>query len=165
MHGGSVTAQSEGEGRGSQFTVRLPLGDVAEQAQPKPGEPHSGGGRRILVVDDNVGTATILARLLKKLGEHEIRTAHDGAAALEAARIHQPELILLDIGLPRMNGYEVARRLRQQPEFRRTLLVALTGYGTEDDRTRAQEAGFDRHLTKPPSMADLRQILADPRLA
>jgi CheY-like chemotaxis protein len=122
-------------------------------------------GYRILVVEDNVGSAQILARLIAMLGEHEVWTAHNGPSALEAAKAHQPDLILLDIGLPILDGYEVARRLRAQPDFSGTMLVAMTGYGSEEDQRRAQEAGFDEHMVKPPSADDLRRLLADPRLA
>ena len=121
-------------------------------------------GHRILVVEDNVGTAKVLSRLLAKLGNHEIHMVHDGLSALEATKTYRPELVLLDIGLPRMNGYEVAQRLRQQAEYRDMVLVALTGYGTEEDRRRSAEAGFDKHLVKPPSLDNLRQVLAHPRL-
>jgi CheY-like chemotaxis protein len=121
--------------------------------------------RRILVVDDNVGTARMLMLLLGKLGRHEVHLAHDGASALAQAQAHRPDLVLLDIGLPGMSGYDVAQRLREQPEFRETLLVALTGYGQEEDRRRSYEAGFDEHLVKPPSMDVLRSLFAHPKLA
>ena len=119
---------------------------------------------RILVVDDNAPAAKLLGRLLGKLGDHIIVTAHDGPAALTMAAEFRPDLILLDIGLPRMDGYEVARRLRTMPEFRETLLVALTGYGTQDDRRRSIDAGFDDHVTKPPGVDLLRKVLAHPKL-
>jgi CheY-like chemotaxis protein len=99
------------------------------------------------------------------VGRHEVSVVHDGHAALERTATFQPEIVLLDIGLPRMNGYEVARRLRQQPEFSRTVLVALTGYGTDSDRRRSLEAGFDEHLVKPPSLESLRQLALHPRFA
>lgn len=120
--------------------------------------------RRILVVDDNVGAAKMLALLLTRISDHQVHTAHDGLSALEAARDHRPEIVLLDIGLPRMNGYEVARRLRQRPEFEQTVLVALTGYGSEDDRRRSIEAGFDEHLVKPPSLESLQRLAVHHRL-
>ena len=122
-----MTARSEGEGKGSEFIVRLPIHTNSETQMPQPSRPIPVSRRRILVVEDNVGTARILARLLSKLGSHEIQVAYDGVSALEAAEVQHPEIILFDIGLPGMNGYEVAKRLRQQPEFRKTLLVALTG--------------------------------------
>ena len=107
-----------------------------------------------------MGTAKILSRLLSKLGNHEIRMVHDGLSALEAAKAQRPEVVLLDIGLPQMDGYEVAQRLRRQPGFQETVLVALTGYGTEEDRRRSTEAGFDHHLVKPASLENLRRVLA-----
>ena len=112
--------------------------------------------RRILVVDDNVDSAETMAEILKLWG-HEVQTAHDGAAALEAARAHRPDAVLLDVGLPVMDGYEIARRLRQ--EGLAILLVAVTGFGTAEDRRRAEEAGFDTHLTKPVSPDALRRVL------
>lgn len=164
MHDGAVSVQSEGEGKGSEFTVHLPAYQGAGTEEPPaaptaPIRPH-----RILVVEDNVGTAKILSRLLAKLGSHEIHMVHDGLSALEAAKAYHPEIVLLDIGLPRMNGYEVAQRLRQEREFEQTVLVALTGYGTEEDRRRSAEVGFDRHLVKPPSLAMLREVLSHPKL-
>ncbi len=163
MHGGGVEAHSDGPGRGSEFIVRLPV--WAGQRQ----EPLANGvaedtprhaARRILVVDDNVDAAESLALILKLQGD-EVRTAHDGPAALAAAQAFQPEVILLDIGLPGMNGYEVARRLREQPPFEGTLVVAMTGYGQEEDRRRSQESGFDHHLVKPVEPTALHRLLAD----
>ena len=112
-----------------------------------------------------MGTAKVLSRLLAKLGSYEIHMVHDGLSAIEAAKTYHPDIILMDIGLPRMNGHEVALRLRQQPEFHDTVMVALTGYGMEEDRRRSAEVGFDRHLVKPPLLESLRQILVHPRLA
>lgn len=164
MHGGSVTARSEGEGKGSEFTVRLPVVETAaSRSVPLPPAP-AANGRRILLVDDNVAAAEMLAMLLQSFGEHEIRIAHDGPAALQAAPGFSPEIILLDIGLPRMDGYEVARKLREQAQFKGALLVALTGYGTEDDRRLSLEAGFDLHLVKPAGMDALRELFNHPRL-
>lgn len=165
LHDGSVTVSSEGEGKGSRFHVRLPIYKPAAAAAAPSSAPIAAGGRRILIVEDNVGTAKVLSRLLAKLGPHDVHIVHDGLSALEAAKEHRPELVLLDIGLPRLNGYEVAKSLRQRPEFQETVLVALTGYGTEEDRRRSAAAGFDRHLVKPPSLEHLRQVLAHPRLS
>jgi len=120
--------------------------------------------RRILVVDDNVSAARMLSILLGKLGNHRVSVAHDAVSALEAAKSVKPEIVLLDIGLPRMNGYEVAKALRQLPDLEGTVLVALTGYGTDSDRRRSLESGFDDHLLKPPSIEDLRQLAVHPRL-
>jgi signal transduction histidine kinase/CheY-like chemotaxis protein len=154
MHGGSVSAESGGVGRGSTFVVRLPLATPATAAAAEPtgrtaeAAPAASAGRRILIVDDNVDGAESLAELLRLHG-HAARTAHSGPDALTAAAAHRPEIIFLDIGLPGMDGYEVARRLRADPNTARTVLVALTGWGTEDDRRKTKAAGFDRHLTKP----------------
>jgi CheY-like chemotaxis protein len=164
MHGGSVAAHSEGPGRGTEFTVRLPVSEASADASAVTPEDAPVGSLRILVVDDNVPAAKLLVRLLRKLGDHEVITAHDGEGALAAAEAYRPELILLDIGLPRMDGYEVARRLRARPEFDAVLLAALTGYGTEDDRRRTAAAGFDTHLVKPPGVDMLREIIAHPKL-
>ena len=166
MHGGSVQAFSGGSGKGSEFVVRLPAAAGLRQGAPAPqddGRPAPPPSRRILVVDDNVDGAESLALLLKMLG-HAVFIAHNGPAALESARTMLPEIILLDIGLPGMNGYEVARKLRQQPEIETVLLVAVTGYGQEEDRRRSKNAGFDRHLVKPLTPDDLDKLLANPDL-
>lgn len=154
MHGGKVAARSAGPGQGAEFTVRLPLWRVApaEELHAPTSEERGlmcrGEHRRILVVDDNVDAAESLALMLGYLG-HETRVAHDGPSTLQIAAAFQPELVLLDIGLPGLDGYEVARRLRAQRETRAAVLVAITGYGQEEDRRRARKAGFDHHLTKP----------------
>ncbi|QJW92958.1 PAS domain S-box protein [Frigoriglobus tundricola] len=154
MHGGTVSAESAGIGTGSTFVVRLPLATAAADRADEPAgrtngrAPVAAGGRRILVVDDNVDGAESLAELLQISG-HVTRTAHSGPAALTAAAEHRPDLVFLDIGLPGLDGYEVARRLRADPLTAGTVLVALTGWGTEDDRRKTKEAGFDFHLTKP----------------
>jgi len=165
IHGGAVTVHSEGEGQGSTFVVRLPTAAPPERSEPQRTPPAAPCQRRILIVDDMAASATLLTRLLQKLGDHDVRTARDGLSAMETALAFQPEIMLLDIGLPRMSGYEVAQRLRQQPEFEHTLLVALTGYGSEDDRRRSLDAGFDVHLVKPPSITSLRELLAHGKLA
>jgi signal transduction histidine kinase len=163
MHGGRVEAHSEGPGKGSEFVVRLPR--VGAEPEPKRARTPRGEQagqcrpRRVLVVDDNRDAADSLAMLLRLLG-HEVGTAHDGMAALDAARAFVPEVVLLDIGLPNMDGYEVARRLRQEPALSGALLVALTGYGQEQDRRRSLEAGFDIHLVKPVDPDELEAILA-----
>lgn len=171
MHGGSVEARSEGLGRGSEFLVRLPLSRSEGQrtngenggrgARPLPesvfAPPRS---RRILVVDDNVDAAETLAELLELWG-HDVCAVHDGAAALEAVGEYGPEVVLLDIGLPGMDGYEVARRLREGEDAgkERMLLIAVTGYGQEEDRRRSHDATLDYHLTKPVDPEALRQVL------
>jgi signal transduction histidine kinase len=160
MHGGTVTAHSDGPGQGSEFTVRLPKlpdGAGARVALPAP----AGTGarpRRILVVDDNRDAADSLALLLR-LGGHEVGVAYSGEAALEVVRMTPPEVVLLDIGLPAMDGYEVARQLRVQ-HGSQLLLVAISGYGQEEDRARSQEAGFDEHLVKPVDPNAVRALLA-----
>jgi signal transduction histidine kinase len=163
MHGGEVTARSEGEGRGAEFEVRLPvLTDVPAKPQEE-ALPDVTHGRRILVVDDNVPSAKMLGMLLERLGDHQVLVTHDGPTALEKAPEFLPEIVLLDIGLPHMNGYEVARRLRRDERVRAATLVAVTGYGGEEDLRRSQEAGFDEHLVKPVSVEALLRILADPQ--
>jgi signal transduction histidine kinase/CheY-like chemotaxis protein len=160
LHGGTVRATSEGPGRGSEFVVRLPAMPTGTHAgsEAKPSRPATAPRHRLLIVDDNVDSAESLAELLGLTG-HEVRTAHDGPAALIEARSFLPEVILLDIGLPRMNGYEVARRMREIPELRTAILMAMTGYGQEEDRRKSQEAGFDHHLVKPVDLSDLDRLL------
>ncbi len=162
MHGGTVEAASA-LGQGSEFVVRLPVvppperqpvSPLTEQAHP------TGPSLRVLVVDDNLDAAKTLAMLLKASG-HDVRTAHDGPTALGAALDFRPNVVLMDIGLPGMDGFEVAKRIRQQPLLKDNILVALTGYGQDADRQRSQEAGFDHHLVKPADFADLQQILAN----
>jgi signal transduction histidine kinase len=153
MHGGSVSATSEGVGRGSEFTVRLKLITVEESELPVTTSDRlvaAAHQNRILVVDDNVDGADSLAVLLRLSG-HEVSLAHDGPAALDLARAFRPEIVLLDIGLPGMDGFEVARRLRGNEPTRDAILVAVTGYGRDEDRAKSQEAGFDYHLVKPIS--------------
>jgi CheY-like chemotaxis protein len=164
LHGGKVSAHSEGAGKGSEFIVRFPLLKQVEPPRRLPERPSQVRGRRILVVDDNVGTTKIQSLLLARLGDHEIRTAHDGVSALSIAAEFSPEIVLLDIGLPKMCGYEVARQLRAQPDGEDALLVALTGYGTEEDRRRSLESGFDEHLVKPAGLEALRKLLNHPKL-
>jgi signal transduction histidine kinase/CheY-like chemotaxis protein len=166
MHHGQVTAYSAGLGKGSEFIVRIPaLAGLNGEGKARSEEGDSAANtpsRRILIVDDNVDAAESLAMLLRLL-KQQVQVVHDGPAALAAAVSHQPEVILLDIGLPGMTGYEVAKRLRQQRDFQKTLLVAMTGYGHEEDKRRSQEAGFDRHLVKPVNLTDLQKLLGDPQ--
>jgi signal transduction histidine kinase/ActR/RegA family two-component response regulator len=163
LHGGTVTAHSAGPGQGSVFTVRLPLASAPVVARPEAGlaptPPASMTARRILVVDDERLSAIGLQKLLVRQG-HAIRTAHDGLEALEVADAFRPEVMLLDIGLPRLDGYEVAQHIRQQPWGQGMVLIALTGWGQASDRQRSQAAGFDHHLVKPVDSAVLRQLLA-----
>jgi PAS domain S-box-containing protein len=164
MHGGRVELFSGGPGEGTEARVRLPALEVRRAAGPGGAEPGPTGAgaptRRVLLVDDHADTAESLAMVLKAEG-HEVRTAPDGATALEVAGAYRPEVVLLDIGLPRMDGYEVARRLRAQAGPTRVLLIALTGYGQEEDRRRAAAAGFDAHLVKPADLTTLRALLGE----
>lgn len=162
LHGGRIEAYSAGPGQGSEFVVRLPLPRAAAPA----GAAASGGaltpaatGLHILVVDDNRDGAESLAMLLHEMG-HEVEQAYDGLSGLERARREHPQVLLCDIGLPGISGYEVARRLRAESAYNDVLLVALTGWGQEDDRRRSQEAGFDAHLVKPVEHEALAELLA-----
>lgn len=160
MHGGTVEARSDGPGRGSEMVVRLPV-LVPERAESRPPSPRlssPSGARRILVVDDNQDSAESLAFLLELQG-HEVRAAFDGPQALDLARSFEPHLVVLDIGLPRMDGYEVALRLREERGKDGLVLIALTGYGQEEDLRRSREAGFDHHLVKPADLEKLQELL------
>jgi CheY-like chemotaxis protein len=162
MHGGRVSAHSAGEGHGSEFTVYLPLSNEvpAACAVPRPPRPaERAAPRRILVVDDNQDAAEMLSALLRHEG-HETLTVHDGAQALTHAAAFRPHAVLLDLGLPTLDGFEVCRRLRTQPEYAGTTVLALTGWGQEQDRRRSAEAGFDGHLVKPVEPAALLHALA-----
>jgi signal transduction histidine kinase/ActR/RegA family two-component response regulator len=161
LHGGRVQAFSGGRGQGSEFVVCLPARNETPPASAETKPPSRGEkthGRRVLVVDDNVDSAESLALLLRVTG-HEVRTAHNGPAALETAQAFAPEIVLLDIGLPRMDGLEVARRMRQDLGLTNALLVAMTGYGQDEDRRRSQEAGFNAHLVKPVDLDELNEFL------
>lgn len=160
LHGGTIEACSEGPGHGSEFIVRLPeLVQVSEEAMPLQAawDGAEGGKLRLLLVDDNVDSARTLAMLLELSG-HEVRVAHAGPAALETTAQYEPDCVLLDIGMPEMNGYEVARRLRKDRKFVGEL-VALTGFGRDYDREQAQLAGFDHYLVKPVDFQKLQQLL------
>jgi signal transduction histidine kinase/CheY-like chemotaxis protein len=163
MHGGTVDISSAGIGLGSEFIVRLPI-LVETVALPAPAmtpDPTvTATGLRILVVDDNPDAADMLAMLLQISG-HETHTAHDGVEAVEATTRLQPDLVLLDIGLPRLNGYEAGRRIREQHKRGRPMLVALSGWGQDEDRRRSEEAGFDAHLVKPVDEIALGKLLVD----
>ena len=161
MHGGSIEARSEGRGKGSEFVVRLPL--ASSFAGDEPAEPPNPAApascHRIMVVDDNADAAESLSMLLTIMG-NETRTANDGLAALDLAAEFKPDVIFLDIGMPILNGYEVSRRIRQQVWGKDTVLIALTGWGQEEDKCRSLEAGLDFHLTKPVLPAALEELLA-----
>ena len=162
MHGGAVSAHSEGPGRGSEFRVRLPLAATAPEAARGPSAAPSKAPLarrlRLLVVDDNVDAAETIAKLLRLSG-FETECVYDGPTALAAVQSKHPDVVVLDIGLPGMDGYEVARRLRAQDAFRRTPLIAVTGYGQENDRQRSVQAGFDEHFTKPVDPEALERFI------
>jgi PAS domain S-box-containing protein len=158
MHDGSVEANSAGNGSGSEFVVRLPaVLDSSASDDELPGAA-TVQKRRILVVDDNVDAAESIAMILQ-LDGYNVRCAYDGLAVLAVAREFHPDVVILDIGLPGLSGYEVARQLRDQPDFQRTLLIAVTGYGQEADRRSSKEAGIDHHLTKPVDPSTLQNLL------
>jgi PAS domain S-box-containing protein len=163
LHGGSVTAWSEGPGKGSEFVVKLPAMQHAPMAAPAaPGTQAlaapTGNPHRVLVVDDNEDAAQTLAKSLAIMG-HEVRAVYNGAECLRLSETFHPEIVFLDIGMPRLNGYDTARRLRGEPWARNTMLVAITGWGQDEDRRRAREAGFDHHLVKPIDFAALARIM------
>ena len=180
LHGGGIEARSAGLGQGSELVVRLPVLPPMKSptsAQPEGSQDAEGGTtagpalftaagarRRVLVVDDNVDTAESLSLLLRLRG-YEVEIAYDGPAALKRAASFHPEAVLLDIGLPGLDGYQVASRLRRRRRTAKVLLVALTGYGQEEDQRRSQEAGFDHHLTKPVDPRVIYELLAHPRPA
>jgi PAS domain S-box-containing protein len=176
MHHGTVEAHSPGLGKGSEFVVRLPIlrkseaGRMKDESGKDAGSLHPSSfipqpsGRRLVVVDDNVDAADSLAVLLRLQG-HEVHVAHDGPAGLRLAAEHQPEMIFLDIGMPGMDGYEVARRLRHEPGLKNVRLAALTGWGQQEDRRRTAEAGFDYHLVKPVEPKVLEELLAGEKRA
>jgi PAS domain S-box-containing protein len=161
LHGGSIEAASDGPGKGCEFTVKLPIALHAVVHAPAPSKDLAAGAplRRVLVVDDNHDAADSLGMLLQFLGA-EVFVAHDGHAALAAIRNYQPAVVLLDLGMPGMNGLEVARRIREDPVSRGITLVALTGWGQREDRRRTTEAGFDYHLVKPADVGMLQSILS-----
>lgn len=163
MHGGSIEVKSEGSGMGSEFIIRLPivLSLIAPHETEGDGEravPMA--RRRILVVDDNADAASSLAMLLEIVG-NEVRTARDGLEGMEVAAAFRPDLIFLDIGMPKLNGYDACRRIRQEPWSRAIVMVALSGWGQEEDKRRSREAGFNAHLVKPVDLAALEKLLAD----
>ena len=162
LHGGVIEAKSEGEGRGSEFTLRLPAAPApvrpAEQAAPIQPSSQKAPTKRVLVVDDNVDAADTLGMLMRSLG-HEVSVVYDGMQALQAAEEFRPDVVLLDIGLPGINGYEVARRLRGRKVGQSAKIIAITGWGADADRARAREAGFDVHLVKPVDQVALQHLV------
>jgi CheY-like chemotaxis protein len=174
MHGGTAQATSEGLGKGSQFSIRLPVWKPVQPSIQEPasseGNPAQDGveaskarsaplGRKVLVVDDNVTWAESLALLLSLEG-HESDVVHDGPTALQSLRKYTYDVVFMDIGLPHMDGYEVARRLRQEPGLGQPMLVAITGYAEDDARRRSHEAGYDHHLVKPVDPEAILALLA-----
>lgn len=166
MHGGTLSVASDGENQGSEFQIRMPLvlpGQVKADQGADEDECSLNTDHRILIVDDNTDAAETMCMLMKSLGEREVHTASSGAQALvDGTRLH-PDIVLLDLLMPEMDGYEVARRMRNEPWGKDLLLVALSGWGQEEHRRRTREAGFDRHVTKPADLAALRQVLNDCR--
>jgi PAS domain S-box-containing protein len=164
MHGGTVAVESPGVGKGSTFIVRLPLLEDRAETMPEAMAdlgPHAAGSkRRILVVDDNRDAATSMAVLLR-LMNNDVRTAHDGVEAVEVAQAFQPQAILMDMGMPRLNGYEATRRIREQPWGKPMTIIAVTGWGQEGDKEWSHEAGCDGHLVKPVNLSDLEKLLSE----
>jgi CheY-like chemotaxis protein len=159
MHGGTISAHSDGVGHGAEFLIRLPV--AIESTTPSTGpdsrtEPHT--SLRILIADDNQDAAVSLGMLCQIAG-NEVRTAFDGEEALDVARQFHPDVIILDIGMPKLSGYECARRLREEPWGRSAMLIAVTGWGQDDDRCRSKAAGFDHHIVKPIDMIALNKLL------
>ncbi|HTD28461.1 MAG TPA: PAS domain S-box protein, partial [Xanthomonadaceae bacterium] len=161
MHGGSVTARSDGRGKGSTFTVRLPLAEAAQSPlveKQRENEPVRARGRRILVVDDNQDAARSMARVLSLRGD-EVLAVHDGMEAINSVETFRPHVILLDVGMPQMNGYEAARRIREHDWGRNAVIIAVTGWGQEGDRIESREAGCDGHLVKPVDLQELEKLM------
>jgi signal transduction histidine kinase len=159
LHSGTVTASSEGAGKGASFTIRLPAEAAPEVAAAQSSSAETLAKRRILIIEDNLDAAETTRMLLERDG-HDVRTAYTGADGIAAARDFRPQVILCDIGLPGVDGYQVARTMRRENGYGAPFIVALTGYGRDQDRRQAQEAGFDMHLTKPIDMSSLRKALA-----
>jgi CheY-like chemotaxis protein len=157
LHGGTVQARSAGIDRGSELIVRLPYADApAGSVAPKEAQPCS-TPRRVLVIDDNDDAAHALRQLLENDG-HDVKVAHDGVSGLALAREYRPEYLLLDIGLPRLSGYDIAASVRGDPVLKGTTIVAITGYGQLHDRARTAAVGFDHHLTKPVEFSALQEL-------
>ena len=165
LHGGKIEAKSDGPGKGSEFVVTLPLSiplqphESARSAAVKIGT--TAVPRRIIVVDDSKNQVLSLERLFKRMG-HDVRVAYDAAGAIRVMEEFLPDFALIDIGLPGVNGYDLARQLRDRPQFRNVTLIAQTGWGREEDRNQARDAGFDHHLVKPIDHQRLAEILATP---
>jgi signal transduction histidine kinase/ActR/RegA family two-component response regulator len=163
MHGGTVTVESGSQGGGSTFTVRLPVLESRQElvvSTPENGQAVRGPKRRLLVVDDNRDSATSMAMMLKLMG-NEVQTAHDGVEAVEAAEQFRPSVVLMDVGMPKLNGLDATRRIREQPWGRSVVIIALTGWGQDEDHAQSKEAGCDGHLVKPVNLPDLEKLLAE----
>jgi CheY-like chemotaxis protein len=163
LHEGRIELESGGDGQGTTVTIHLPIGTAdAADMQVEPADTTDPSGISVLVVDDRRAAADMLGRLLSALG-CTVHVVYDGQAALQAGKVHHPEVIFLDIGMPGMDGLETAKQIRKEPWGRATTLIALTGWGQDQDRRLTQEAGFDHHLVKPPEISALRQLLARAR--
>jgi CheY-like chemotaxis protein len=163
MHGGRVEAKSDGVGKGSEFVVRLPIVAAKNDAAPMRDEGDKStptSALRVLVVEDHRDNARVLAMLVKRMG-NTVQTVHDGEEAVAAARAFRPHVVLCDIGLPRMSGYEACRQMKQQAWDPKMIVIALTGWGQDEDRKKSAEAGFDDHLVKPVDLNQLMKLLAD----
>ncbi len=163
MHGGSISANSQGKNKGSTFTIRLPVCESAEPLRASTSDAAcrlTTSSRRVMVVDDNVGAARTLSIVVQMLG-NQVCTAYNGQDALDKAQEFQPEIVIMDIGMPVMDGYAAARAMREKPGGKSIFLVALTGWGQEDDKQRTKDAGFDRHLTKPVEPSVIRKMLSE----
>jgi CheY-like chemotaxis protein len=161
LHGGKISVRSDGPGQGSEFIVSLPVAAVPSQPTTKPSVSQKTARlpqRRVLVVDDNKDAAASMGMLLNFLGS-DVQVVHDGASALAAIDSYRPDVVLLDIGMPGMDGFEVAQQVRQRAEFNNIMLIALTGWGQAEDRHRTQAAGFDYHLVKPADITALQSLL------
>jgi CheY-like chemotaxis protein len=163
MHGGRVEARCAGAGHGAEFVIRLPVLDELPAIVDSPIVSGNATGqvrRRVLIVDDNVDAVRVLSIVVKKLG-NEVCVAYDGVEAIAAAEEFRPEVVLLDLGMPKLDGYGAARHIRQQPWGQNMTLIALTGWGQEADKQRTRDAGFDHHLVKPADPSELRRLLSD----
>jgi CheY-like chemotaxis protein len=162
MHGGTIEARSEGPGKGSVFTIRVPYAKPVEETQSDEQEsaPTATPALRILIVDDNQAAAEMLSLVVERALGHETRTAHDGIEAIEVAAYFLPDVVLMDLGMPNMNGYEAARLIRQQPWGAEMILIAITGWGQEEDKQRSKAAGFNAHLVKPVEAGELQKLFA-----